>query len=219
MGWGGRAERITMKSCGVIMETEAKSWAGRYRRLLIRLTVAVLLVAVVVVVFVPSLVAPWSRLHNEEQEIDLYSGRARVTRYFLYRQVGQDVHETPLSEAIAKNGRPDSGEKWVMVNIFQPGVRHSPHFRYHGAFGEANTLAKLWESYDCDAEARAKSGRQLLRAMREGGSYFVGGDYLHLLRETLGPDPVEGPAVAASRIPDDLVDRVLAKRAAEKQQH
>jgi hypothetical protein len=180
--------------------------------------VAAVLAAAAVTTFMPGLVAPWSRLNNEEQELDLVSGRTRFTRHFLYCRVRRDVRATPLSEALAASGAPESGEEWVRVNIFQPGVRHSPHFIYHGAFGNAKQIQTFWELYSFDRQARAKSARQLLRAMREGGSYFAGSDYLDLLKEALGPYPSEGQATSAERIPDDLTERVLAERAEQARQ-
>jgi len=172
----------------------------------------VILLAATVIIFMPGLVAPWSRLNNEEEELDLLSGRARFTRHFLWCQVRQDIRETLLSKAVAASRGPQKGEQWVKVNIFQPNMRHSPHFAYHGAFGKAIELAMQWASHNLDAAARAKSARQLLRAMREGGSDDAGSDYLRLLQEALGPEPAKGQTTSADKIPDDLVERALARQ-------
>lgn len=201
-----------LKGIGIVMDDEAGSWLGRHRKLII----FVAIVVVAAIVFMPGLLG--SRLNNEEQEIDLWSGRARFTRHFLFCQVRREVRPTALSETIALDGRAVTKEQWVRVVVKEMGLGKNCHFRYHGAFAEANGLARLWEFYEFDTEARAKSAKQLLRAMREGGSYFVGSDYMRLLQETLGHDPVEGRTIAASEIPDDLVDRTLAKRAEEMRQ-
>lgn len=203
---------------GAIMKTENASWAGRHRKLVISLPLAVLVLAAIVILFMPGLVAPWSRLNNEEQEMGLCSGRARFTRYFLYVQVTQNVVETVLSEVLAKDESENCKEQWVKVNISQAGTRNSPHFTYHGAFARANALANLWRFYEFDAGARQRSAHQLLRAMREGGSYYVGGEYLRLLEEVLGPEPKEGQSTSIDKIPEDLVERTLAKHAEEMRQ-
>ena len=198
------------------MTIAENSWFGRHRRFVVILAITVILVAAGIICFMPGLVAPWSRLNNEEQEIDLYSGRARVRRYFLYYQVRQDLRETPLSQAIASDGPSGTSEQWVKVNIFQPGVRHSPHFIYHGAFAQANQLAILWVLYKCDPKARAKTSRQLLLVWRESGSYLAGDDYLRHLREALPDEEDGGQVISADKIPDDIAEQTLAERASDK---
>jgi hypothetical protein len=168
--------------------------------------------AAVVVVFLPGLVAPWSRLNNEEHELDLCCGRVRVTRHFLWVQVGQEMLETPLSQALAGESA-GGGPQWVRVNTFQPWVRTSPNYLYHGAVWYANATRIHWDMYKCDPAARAKISRQLLRVLREAGSDSAGSDYLRLLDESLHPREGSGRATAAGDIPDDLVDRALALRA------
>jgi hypothetical protein len=203
---------------GGIVGVESKCWLGRHRKLVACLAVTVVIVVAAVVVFMPGLVAPWSRLNNEEQEIDLYSGRARITRHFLWRRVRQDVRDTPVSEAIAANGGASDAEKWVMVNIFQPDVSNSPHFVYHGALSQANWMLLLWEMHKCDSHARAKTARQLLRVWREGESYHAAYDYFDLLERALGAGRKRDEVVTAEEIPEDLVERTLAKRAEEMRQ-
>ena len=165
----------------------------------------------------PGLVAPWSRLNNEEQELDLLSGRARFSRYFLYCQVRRDVHETPLSEALGAGGEPAGGERWVKVNVFQPGVSNSPHFYYHGAFFQIGQLGKYWQTGRFDRGARAKTARQLLRVWRDGGSYHAAEPYFEHLLEWIVSRDGDQPTTSQD-IPDDLADRSLAAFAEERTQ-
>lgn len=191
------------------MASHQKSRLRRRRRLVIGIGVAAVLAAAAVITFMPGLVAPWSRLNNEEEELDLFSGRARFTRYFLYCRIRQDVRGTPLSEALAAGGGPGSGERWVKVNVFQPGVSNSPHFIYHGAFFQIGELARYWETGNFDRKARAKTARQLLRVWRDGGSYHAARPYFEHLVEWIAVRDSDQPATG-NDIPNDLADRSLA---------
>lgn len=148
---------------------------------------------------------------NQEQEFDLHSGRARFTWHLFYCQTWQSVRETPLSEATAGQGPQVGQEEWVMVNMFA-GLPNSPHYNYHGAFYEADALAGLWKTCSFDADARAKSGRQFLRALREGRCDVAGSEYRRLLEGIVTPYRARGQPVGAADIPDDLVQSALAKR-------
>ena len=192
------------------MDDAAGSWLARHRKLVI----FVVIVVVTAIVFMPGVFG--SRMNNEEQEMDLWSGRASFTRHFLFCRVRREVRPTPLSEAIALEGPGATREQWEEVIVNEIGlVGTRSHPIYHGAFALANMLARHWEIYGFEAEARAKSAKQLLRAMREQGTDSAGPPYIRLLQETLGRDPVAGRTVAASEIPDDLADRALAECAAE----
>jgi hypothetical protein len=193
----------------------AESWARRHRRLLVRLPIVAVLLAAAVVIFVPELVAPWSRLNNEEQDFDLCTGRQRITRYFLYGKISQDVRDTSLSEAVSRSGQVPNGEKWVHVCVFPPFSRMSPNFIYHGAFAEIRELELYWRLYNFQTAAQEKSAVQLLRAMREGGSDNVGNKYLRRLQEVMEKEPPGRETTAADTIPDDLADRVLAEHSDE----
>jgi hypothetical protein len=165
--------------------------------------------------FAPGLIAPWSRLNNEEQELDLSSGRARFTRYFLYCQISQNVRDTPLSEVLSSASGGHEEEDWVTVNIFQPGVSNSPHCFFHGAFFQIGQMAKYWEIGNFTPEARAKSARQLLKVWRDGGSYLAARPYFDSLMESIVARSSDQPTTVDD-ISDDLADRILAAYAKER---
>jgi hypothetical protein len=190
------------------MEEGRITWLRIHRRLAL-IACAVLAGAAVVVIFAPGLIAPWSRLNNEEQELDLLSGRARFTRYFFYCQISQEVRETPLSEALDSSDKNDGKEQWVKVNVFQPGVSNSPHFIYHGAFVQTGQLAKYWETGNFTPSARAKSARQLLKVWRDGGSYHAANPYFENLVELIVERNSDEP-ITVDEIPDDLGGRSLS---------
>jgi len=186
------------------------SWFRRHRRFLIVSALVVFVGVAAVIVFAPSYVARWSRLNNEEQELDLNSGQSRFSRYFLYCLISQEIRPTAVSEALAGDAREPGERKWVMVNIFQPGLRVSPHFTYHAAFAEIRALAMLWEVFEYGPGARTKTARQLLRALRQGGRASRYVSYLLEWTESRSWPPPP----TADDIPDDLVARSLGDRAA-----
>ncbi|MGC9453636.1 MAG: hypothetical protein ACP5HU_02120 [Phycisphaerae bacterium] len=193
------------------MSTDYPSWWEIHRRRIIKWAVVLFLLLVLVLAFMPGLIAPWSRINNEEHEIDLFSGQARVTRYILYLQVSQKVRETPLSEAIGADENPPEKRQWVKVSIFQPFMRRSPHFTYRGAFAQARRMESSWETGEFTPEARAKSARQLLRLWREGGSCRAADPHLQHLRDLAEQAERRRKPVRADDIPDDLVDKILAE--------
>lgn len=192
------------------MAGERTTWLSRHRHLLVVIACALFAGAAAVVIFAPGLIAPWSRLNNEEQELDLLSGRARFTRYFFYCKISQEVRETPLSEVLDSSHNNNGTERWVKVNVFQPGGSHSPHFIYHGAFAQTRQLANYWEIDNFTPSARAKSARQLLKVWRDGGSYHAADSYFENLVELIIARNSDEP-IRADGIPDDLGDTRLPK--------
>lgn len=196
------------------MTSSDSSWFKRHRLFVIVLSALVVPAVAYIIAAMIGLIAPWSRMNNTEQELDLFSGRARTTRYFFHCRISQETLDTPISKALASTSGGESKEKWVFVNIFQPGISNSPHFKYHGAFFQTNRLTKWWEMGNFNAEARAKTARQLLRVWRDGGSYQAADHYFEQLSDWLIDNESNHP-LTADKIPDDLVDRSLAAYAKE----
>jgi hypothetical protein len=179
----------------------------------VRVVIALLAAAVVVVVFLPSLIAPWSRLNNTEEEMDLYSGRVRTTRYFLWMQIARKIDETPMSKALGDDANPQ--ERWVRTATFQPFRHVSPQYVHSRAPCAIVRLAAIWKKHGFTAEARGKTARQLLRVLRRPNVSAVGRwfDALQEISDGRSPDvPVE-----AEDIPDDLDEKALAAEADDHQ--
>lgn len=192
------------------MNGKESSWLGGHRRLVVSVVCLLVLAGGLAVTFAPGVVAPpWSRLNNIEQGIDLYSGRIRVTRHFLYLQVSREVCETPLSKALAGTDYRQKGGKWVKANVSQPGASNSLHIPYPGAFAHTGFLTRLWQTGNFDEGARAKTAAQLLRVWRERRGRGAAEEYCDALLECVVSRDPHRPT-SADEIPDDLPARIPA---------
>jgi hypothetical protein len=150
------------------------------------------------------------RVYSHEQEVDLSTGRMRSNQYVLFCRTKSDVQETALSEALA--GRPPVGEElWVCVDKSSPaGPQTSAHCPYQRATRQITSMWELWEVHRFEPDAKVKSATQLLRVWRRGGNDHAAGEYVSYFQYWL-MDREEGRPVALDDIPDDLVERALAR--------
>lgn len=191
VGTGREKGRIEMR------ETELTLY--QRHRTAARIVIGLLAVIVVLVVFLPSLVAPWSRLNNTEGELDLFSGRMRTTRYFLWIQIAREIDETPVSKALGRDA--NDQERWVRTHVFQPFRRVSPQYIHGSSPAAINHLARIWDVQKFTPEAREKTARQLLRMLRKPGARAVEPWFEALDELSAGHSP--DVPVTAEEIPQD----------------
>jgi hypothetical protein len=151
------------------------------RRLL--LSGIVLLVVLAVALFVVPTFIPWSPLNCQTQEIDLRTGKSRSSRYLAFCKVSSRIDETPLSRVLPRELIASARPEWERVNTFSPGISHSPHHSFHGAFSQIRELELLWHAANVDERSRRKTAEHLLALWQFGGSYFVAGRYLEGLHD------------------------------------
>jgi len=130
-------------------------------------------VAILVLLALPVVVStfyPWTKLACTEEDINLLTGHARITKYYWYIQLSQTVEETELSTILKQT--PTSDDKdWVRVNTFNTGSRHSPYHKYHGTFGDIAMFTMAIEDAEYSGnkwseDARRKAAQEMLRAIR-----------------------------------------------------
>lgn len=188
--------------------TRSSRWLG---------IVALLLAAAVVYGGVLLCRNPSSRLWNEEQDLDLLSGRARFTHHLLGVPVWQEVRDTPLSTALGRGGVPGVPEDdWVQVNSFGPFAHSSPNTVFHPVLWQAEDLERIWDAGRFDAASRNKSAAQLLAVWQKAGYGHAGNSYLSLLRNLVTAHANQA-SMTATDLPDDMVDRALRDADAEGQ--
>jgi hypothetical protein len=155
------------------------------RRFLVSV-VALLAVILLFVVVVPFFV-PWSPLNCWHEDVDITTGRIRTQWFLLFVKVSESVKETPLSEVVLGGPRSAAAPQWHRVNTFSPGLRYSPHYRYHAAGHQIWELSELWQlpaPKDCPPELREITARHVLALWQEGSDERAG-DYVAQLYESL----------------------------------
>jgi hypothetical protein len=153
---------------------------GRFARRRPFVIVAIMFLAIPVALFALSLLGffPWSEINCSQNDIDITSGRIRYTRYLLFLPVRRSVSESALSEALSREERAGEESDWHPVVTFSPGVRHSPHYRFHGALYQIRLLEMCWESGKMTKEARRLTARRVLQLWMETGGDSRAREYI-----------------------------------------
>lgn len=148
---------------------------GLFSKKRIRWIVLGVIVPALTFLFLVSGVFQWSPLNCWHDDVDITTGRVRHTRYLLFCQIGDRIEDTWISRAAgASNALPD----WQRVNTFSPGVRYSPHYRYHGAINQIQTAELADAMITFDPEARSKVANNLLRLWQNSGSDISADEYV-----------------------------------------
>ena len=103
------------------------------------------------------------------EDVDINSGRVQYTRYLLYCKISEKVEDSLLTKTLGpfeENIQPN----WQRVNTFSPGVGHSPHYIYHGAFSQIHLVEKLWEMFTFSEEAKRHMAQTVLDKWQADGN-------------------------------------------------
>ena len=91
---------------------------------------------------------------------------------------------------------------WHPVVTLSPGLRHSPHYLFHGAFSDIRTLELSWEFGKMTPAARRASDQQVLRLWRRDGSDLRAGHYIQSLWERALVAEKAGEEIDEGDLPD-----------------
>ena len=141
--------------------------------------VLIIVLALSVVLFLDPARSPIS---YEHQDIDLNTGRARYT-WVVHQAEKVEIKHTPISVALELVDLDSLEGDWRRVNTFAPGARHSPHYIYHGALGQANNLGLVWQIQDYSKEARKEVAATVLELWRQAGRDSGADDYIGRLMD------------------------------------
>ena len=148
---------------------------------IILFTTAVLLSPLIVPVFVP-----WSGINCRHQEINIKTGQVRHSRFLWFVKMSERVKDTQLSLTLqGEVVDVDSIAAWHRVNTFSPGLRHSPHYIFHSAFGQAASLEVIFEMHNATERQRKDAVKGLLSQWQESGNDHAAEDYIHELDKQL----------------------------------
>jgi hypothetical protein len=145
---------------------------------------------------------PWSGVNCSQDDIDLSSGRIRHTRYLLWMPVARSVRDSSLTKAIPPDERSKAIPDWRPVVTTSPGLRHSPHYQFHGAHNQIRTLEICWEWGKMTPTARVETARNVLRLWRETESYSPVEHYLEAVWEKALAAEKRGEAIDVDGLPE-----------------
>ncbi|SHI61126.1 hypothetical protein SAMN02745181_0495 [Rubritalea squalenifaciens DSM 18772] len=141
----------------------------------------VTLILVIILVAAPFLAPTWSPVNCRHEEIDLDTGRVRYTRMLYWIPVRTEIYHTPISEALGVTDLKSRAGDWQRVNTFSPGVRYSPHYIYHSALSQTQTLAMMWELQQYSHDARKEAAATVLKLWKTSGRDSGADDYISRL--------------------------------------
>jgi hypothetical protein len=133
------------------------------------LVVLVIFVLAAFGTWVSGALTPWSPVNNWTDSIDIHSGRIRHERYFLYRRISDTTEDGVLTKALEPSDLVGVVPEWHAVNTFSPGVHHSPHYRFHGAFYDINQLQMQWEMGHFTPAAKRVTAKHALACWEAAG--------------------------------------------------
>lgn len=134
-----------------------------------------------VALFVVPLFVPWTPLNCQIKEIDIRTGRVRSTSYLGFCKVSERITDSTFSKLLPADFVSKASPDWRKVNTFSPGVHHSPHHSFHGAFGQIRMLELAWENGDFDSTIKRKTVQHVLDLWQFGNSYFAADRYIDSL--------------------------------------
>ena len=139
-------------------------------------------VLVVVVIMIPT----WSKIYCRHEDINIKTGQYRVSRVLCFVQISQQIEDTPLSHALQGEAVDVAEIKaWHRVNSFYRGRKHSPHYIFHGVFGQSKELELIMDMHNM-SEGQCKDVTiGLLSAWQESGNDSKARTYLDELQRQL----------------------------------
>ncbi len=147
------------------------------------IVIGVVLAIVVLPLVVPGF-KPWTEINCRHQDINIKTGQARYSRYLWYVKTSEVVKDTPISVALGgKVIDVAEIEPWFRVNTFSPGLRHSPHYAYHGALSQARQMEEIAVVAELSSEEKREIAENILKLWQTGKGYFPVDDYLQTVFE------------------------------------
>lgn len=104
----------------------------------------------------------WSRINYWTYEVDIFSGRIRYTRYLFFVPVRQKIEDSALTRALQAEDYPETASEWRRVLTLSPGVRHCPHYAFHGAIAQIRELELVWEMDQFTPAAHRATAKRVL---------------------------------------------------------
>jgi hypothetical protein len=144
-----------------------------------RILVGMLVAGLLLAPFIVPVFVPWSEINCECQEMNIKTGQARYSRRLWFVTMSERIDDTPLSLAL-QGETVDVADisAWHRVNTFSPGVRHSPHYLFHGALHQAGQFEMIATMSDLNPDRRREVAKGILTAWQQTGRYNGADEYI-----------------------------------------
>jgi hypothetical protein len=151
------------------------------RRTLLWAVVSVLVAPVLL--FAASLLGlfPWSPINCTHHDVDIQSGRLRLTRYIFWLRVHESFEDSALTKALRPEDYAATKPEWRHAVTLSPGLRHSPHYIYHSAIAQIRQLELAWSLAEFTPAARRASAKRILQLWQQTGGDDGAKPYLRAL--------------------------------------
>jgi len=126
---------------------------------------------------------PWSPINCTHRDVDIMSGRVRLTRYIFWLPVHESVEDSALTRALQSDVLTAATPQWHHAVTLSPGLRHSPHYIFHSAISQIQELELVWKLTEFTPAARRASARRILELWQQGGRDDDANPYLNALSE------------------------------------
>lgn len=112
---------------------------------------------------------PWSPINCTHHDVDIHSGRVRLTRYVFWLRVHESFEDSALTKALRPEDYAATKPEWRHAVTLSPGLGHSPHYTYHSAIAQIRQLELAWSLAEFTPAARRASARRILQLWQRAG--------------------------------------------------
>jgi hypothetical protein len=124
---------------------------------------------------------PWSPLNCTHHDVDIHSGRVRLTRYIFWLRVQESVEDSALTKALRPEDFSAPAPEWHHAVTLSPGLGHSPHYIFHSAIAQIRHLELAWSLAEFTPTARRASAKRILQLWQQTGGDDGAKPYLRAL--------------------------------------
>jgi hypothetical protein len=144
---------------------------------------------------------PWSGINCTTEEVDIYSGRIRHSRFLLFIPIERRAEDSALTKALLPEDTASVTTEWHRALTFSPGLRNSPHHIFHSAIHQIHELESAWRLAEFTPSARRTSAKRVLQLWQQSGSDNGPRDYLRAVMELTLSDSGTGKRIEEGDLP------------------
>lgn len=131
---------------------------------------------------------PWTEVNCSHHDVDINTGRIRISEYLFFCQVSEEFEETAVSVVFSEEAGSKTQADWRRVHTFSPGHHNSPHYIFHSATHQIRTLNDIWLLLESEGIGDLKrfkkaTAEHLLALWKFDDSDQLAKRYLHRLIE------------------------------------